>query len=191
MTIESLARRYAVALADVAVAQGAQGQDMQGEAQTVLDELNEWVKMIDESPLLSEVFKNPTIALADKESVLSQLIERSQVSRITANFLRVLLRNQRLSEIRQITEAYQLELDSRTDRVSAEVLTARPIGETEKEALISRLSQLTGKNVRLEHRIDESLIGGIVARIGSTIYDASVRSQLQQAKDFLVAARVN
>ncbi|MGH9899379.1 MAG: ATP synthase F1 subunit delta [Pyrinomonadaceae bacterium] len=183
MSMQSLARRYGVALADVAITRS--------EEQTVLAELNEWVKMIDESALLAETFKNPTLALADKESALNQLIERSMTSQITANFLRVLLRNQRLPEIKQITERYRLELDSRTNRVSAEISTARPIGEAEKEVLISRLSQLTGKEVRLEHKIDESLIGGIVTRIGSTIYDASVKSQLQQAKDFLLSARVN
>lgn len=169
-----MARRYAVALADVV--------KRQGEAQEVQADLTGWAALLDENPNLREVFRNPTVAYDAKHKVLRTLITRTRVRPTTANFLQVLLRNQRLTDLSEINRSFARVLDERAGVVSAQVTTARPVAPREQEALRGRLALLTGQSVRLQFAVDEELIGGIVTRIGSTVYDGSVRTQLQQIK---------
>ncbi|HEX8456068.1 MAG TPA: ATP synthase F1 subunit delta [Pyrinomonadaceae bacterium] len=169
-----MARRYAAALADVVIAQG--------EAREVQDELNAWAQMLEDNPALLEVFRNPTIPYEQKRNVLGTLIARTRVRPTTANFLKVLLQNHRLTDLREINRQFASQLDERSGVVSAQVTTARVVPGEAKETLRARLGALTGKRVRLQFAVDEELIGGIVTRIGSTVYDGSVRTQLQQIK---------
>ena len=178
MSVQTVARRYATALADVVTARG--------EVQEVRQELDAWASMIQSNDQLLEVFRNPTIPYDQKRKVLSTLIARSRVRPTTANFLQVLLQNQRLADLGEINKRFAHVLDERSGVVSAQVTTARSVPRDAQEALRSKLASLTGKSVRLSFTTDETLIGGIVARIGSTIYDGSVRNQLQQVKERLV-----
>lgn len=173
-----VARRYATALADVVTASG--------EAQEVQKELVDWSEMMQSNEQLLEVFRNPTIPYDQKRKVLNTLIARTRVRPTTANFLQVLLQNQRLSELGEVNKRFAQILDERSGVVSAQVTTARPVPESSQEALSAKLTAMTGKSVRLSFTTDEDLIGGIVTRIGSTIYDGSVRNQLQQVKERLV-----
>jgi F-type H+-transporting ATPase subunit delta len=175
LSVQTVARRYAAALADV-VAAG-------GEARQVQEELSAWELMIRNNAQLQEVFSNPTIPYDQKRKVLSTLITRTRVRPVTANFLQVLLQNQRLTELGEVNKRFAHVLDERSGIVSAQVTTARPVPENSQQALRDKLTQLTGKQVRLSFMTDEELIGGIVTRIGSTVYDGSVRTQLQQVKE--------
>lgn len=177
MSIQAVARRYATALADVVTARG--------EAREVQSELSAWEQMMQSNPLLLEVFSNPTIPYEQKRNVLNALLARARVRPTTANFLQLLLQNQRLADLGEINRRFAQVLDERSGVVSAEVTTARPVPQASQEALRAKLAQLTGKNVRLSFTTDEELIGGMVTRIGSTIYDGSVRNQLQQVKEKL------
>ena len=177
MSVQTVARRYAAALADVVTAKG--------EAREVQEELSAWELMMRANPQLQEVFSNPTIPYEQKRKVLSTLIARSSVRQTTANFLQVLLQNHRLAELGEVNQRFAHVLDERAGVVSAQVTTARPVSEASQQALRAKLIELTGKDVRLSFATDEELIGGIVTRIGSTIYDGSVRSQLQQVKEKL------
>lgn len=177
MSVQTVARRYATALADVLMARG--------EAREVQQELTEWERMMQSNVQLSEVFRNPTIPYEQKQKVLAALISRARVRPVTANFLQVLLQNQRLSELSEVNKRLAQVLDERAGVVSADVTTARPVPPATQAALSEKLAKLTGKQVRLSFKTDEDLIGGIVTRIGSTIYDGSVRSQLQRAKESL------
>ena len=170
-----MARRYATALADVVTARGG--------AQEVQRELIAWEMMMQSNEQLLEVFRNPTIPYEQKRKVLNALISRALVRPTTANFLQVLLQNQRLADLNEVNKRFAQILDERSGVVSAEVTTARPIPQTSQDALRAKLTALTGKDVRLSFATDEELIGGIVTRIGSTIYDGSVRNQLQQVKE--------
>lgn len=170
-----MARRYATALADVVVARG--------EAQDVQRELAAWEEMTQSSEQLTEVFRNPTIPYEQKRKVLNTLIARTHVRQTTANFLQVLLQNQRLADLSEVNLRFAQILDERAGVVSAEVTTARPVPQASQETLRAKLTELTGKRVRLNFTTDEEIIGGIVTRIGSTIYDGSVRNQLQQVKE--------
>ena len=174
-----VARRYATALADVVTARG--------EAQEVKKELHDWQEMMQSNEQLLEVFRNPTIPYDQKRKVLNTLIARTRVRPTTANFLQVLLQNHRLAELSEVNKRFAQVLDERSGVVSAEVTTARPVSQSSQEALRAKLVGMTGKSVRLSFATDEELIGGIVTRIGSTIYDGSVRNQLQQVKEKMIS----
>ena len=175
MSVQTVARRYAAALADVVAERG--------EARQVQEELAAWELMIKNNAQLQEVLRNPTIPYDQKQKVLSTLIARTRVRPLTANFLQVLLQNQRLTELGEVNKRFAQVLDERSGVVSAEVRTARPVPESSQQALRDKLMALTGKQVRLSFATDAELIGGIVTRIGSTVYDGSVRTQLQQVKE--------
>ncbi|HEY3039767.1 MAG TPA: ATP synthase F1 subunit delta [Pyrinomonadaceae bacterium] len=172
MSSQAVARRYASALADVIIELG--------EEAPVQQELAAWEEMIIGSGPLLEAFSNPTVAYQQKAKVLDELIGRTKVRPTTANFLRILLRNQRLAELPQVNAKLAQILDERSGVVSAKVISARPVSERIKTSLEEKLAQLTGKRIRLSFDTDETLIGGIVTRIGSTIYDGSVRNQLER-----------
>jgi F-type H+-transporting ATPase subunit delta len=172
LSLQTVARRYATALADVAIERR--------EEREVQNELDQWAEMIEAHPQLKEVFANPTVVYDHKRKVLEDLISRTRVRETTASFLRVLLKNQRLSQLRDIVERFGQVLDERGGVVAAHVTTARPIPEDLKNSLHESLAAATGRKVRLSFATDESIIGGLVARIGSTIFDGSVQSQLDR-----------
>jgi F-type H+-transporting ATPase subunit delta len=175
MSVQTVARRYASALADVALERG--------EAREVQEELVAWEKMFQASPMLPELFRNPTIALDKKRAVLNKLIERAKPRPTTANFLKVLLQNQRLTELGEINQKFTEILDVRAGMVAAIVTTARSVPENARQQLHAKLLSLTGKKVRIDFTTDPDLIGGLVTRIGSTVYDGSVRNHLQLIKE--------
>ena len=172
MSLQTVARRYATALADVAIDRR--------EEREVQNELDQWAEMIEAHPQLKEVFANPTIVYDHKRKLLEDLIARSRVRETTASFLRVLLKNQRLSQLRGIVDRFGQVLDDRGGIVAAHVTTARPIPEDLRNSLHETLVAATGRKVRLNFTTDEAIIGGLVARIGSTIFDGSVQSQLDR-----------
>ena len=131
---------------------------------------------------LLEVFRNPTIPYEQKRKVLNTLIARTRVRPTTANFLQVLLQNHRLAELNEINKKFAQVFDERSGVVSAQVTTARTLPESTQETLRAQLGIMTGRKVRLDFAVDEDLIGGVMTRIGSTVYDGSVRTQLQQIK---------
>lgn len=178
MSIETVARRYAIALADVV--------SKNGETETVKTELKSWEQLINSSTELQSAFGNPSIPHPNKVGVLESLLQKVRPSKTTSNFLRILLRNNRLTDLGQINERFESELEERSGGVSAEVTSARALSDAEKAELQRSLAKLTGKQVKLNFEIDKDLIGGVVTRIGSTVYDGSVKTQLQNLKEQLI-----
>jgi len=174
MSVQTVARRYASALADVVLERG--------EAREVQEELLAWEKMFQASPVLPEVYRNPTIPLDKKRAVLNKLIDRSKPKPSTANFLKVLLQNQRLTDLGEINQKFAEILDLRAGMVAATVTTARTVPENAQQKLHTKLLSVTRKKVRINFMTDPELIGGLVTRIGSTVYDGSVRNHLQLIK---------
>lgn len=175
MSVQMIARRYASALADVIL--------QRGEAKEVQHELQQWEELLQTNAALQEVFRNPTIALDQKRAVLNKLIDRVKPRPTTTNFLKVLLQNHRLTELPEINRKLVGILDERAGMVAAIVTTARPVPDNIQRSLEQRLTTLTQKKVRLNFEQDPDLIGGLVTRIGSTVYDGSVRNQLQLFKE--------
>ncbi|MCW5961709.1 MAG: ATP synthase F1 subunit delta [Pyrinomonadaceae bacterium] len=178
MSVETVARRYAGALADVVL--------KTGESEIVKNELKSWGEMMSPGTELYKVFKNPSVAQASKEKLLSGLIAKAKPLKTTANFLKILLRNSRLTEISAINERFAEVLDERNGLISANVTSARPLSDAEKAELQANLANLTKKQVNLDFNIDENIISGVITRVGSTVYDGSVRTQLEELRNKLV-----
>jgi F-type H+-transporting ATPase subunit delta len=181
LSLQTVARRYATALADVAIERR--------EEREVQTELEQWASLLEANPQLKEVFANPTVAYDQKRTVLEELISRSRVRETTGSFLRVLLKNQRLSQLREVVVRFRAVLDERAGVVAANVTTARPIPEELKNTLHETLTAATGQKVQLSFTTDETIIGGLVARIGSTIFDGSVQSHLERLSEGLAGSK--
>jgi F-type H+-transporting ATPase subunit delta len=178
MSVETVARRYAIALADVVT--------KTGDAASIQTELKTWEAMMDSNASLHEVFGNPSIAHKSQEKVLESLIEKTKPSKTTANFLRVLLRNGRLTELGKINERLVSVLEERSGVVSADITSARSLSEAQKAELQTNLEKLTGKRIRANFETDENIIGGVITRIGSTVYDGSVKTKLEELKQQMI-----
>jgi F-type H+-transporting ATPase subunit delta len=178
MSVETIARRYAAALADIVLESG--------QTDTVKAELAGWNDIFATSGDLRNVFSNPAISHVSKEKLLESLISRSKPTKTTANFLRILLRNGRLTEISQINDRFDSVLQERSGIVAAEITTAREMPDSERSAFQANLEKLTGKRVTVSYSINEEIIGGVVTRIGSTVYDGSVKSKLESLKEQLI-----
>lgn len=178
MSRETIARRYSAALADVVIETG--------QTDTVKGELAGWTELFRSSEELQTVFSNPAIAHLGKEKVLEDLIARTKPSSATANFLRVLLQNGRLTEIGEINERFDAVLQERSGVVTAEIVSARELPENERTEFQSNLEKLTGKKVNISFAINTDIIGGVVTRSGSTVYDGSVKTKLENLREQLV-----
>ena len=177
MSTGTIARRYSVALADVVI--GA------GETEMVKSELASLGVMFDTNADLHNVFSSPAISQINKENVLNELLARAKPSKTTANFLKVLLQNSRLADLREINDRFAAELDRRGGIVSAQITSARELPQAEKMEFETNLEKITGKKVNIAFDVDENLIGGVITRIGSTLYDGSVKTKLENLKEQL------
>ena len=178
MSTETIARRYAVALADAVIGTG--------ETETVRREVAQCAELFATSADLQNVFTNPAITHANKEKVLEGLIAKIRPGKMTANFLRVLLKNSRLSELGEINDRFEAVLAERSGIVSAEIISARELPANERAEFEKNLERITGKKVNIAFAIDQNIIGGVVTRIGSTVFDGSVRTKLENLKEQLV-----
>jgi len=174
MPLSAVATRYANALADVVTAPGAAVQP-----QDALQQLRAFVATLASSPELHNALVTPAVPGSRKKAVVSRLAERLSMSRVARNFLYVLIDHRRIGSVAEIVDSFEQALDRRLGIERAEVLSASQLNDAQREAVRAKLAALTGKEVRMRFVIDGSLIGGIVARIGSTVYDGSVRGQLQ------------
>jgi F-type H+-transporting ATPase subunit delta len=178
MSVETVARRYAVALADIVL--------KNGETEVIKSELKTWEDLMKSNADLQTTFANPAINSLNKEKILGSLLEKTKPSKTTANFLRVLLQNSRLAELGEINEKFAAVLEERSGVISANITSSRPLSDGEKAELQANLAKMTGKSVNLNFDIDENIIGGVVARVGSTVYDGSVKTQLENLKNQLI-----
>jgi F-type H+-transporting ATPase subunit delta len=178
MANETIARRYATALADVVLSSG--------DTESVKNELAMFSQLFLANEDLQTVFGNPAIPAVNKEKVLNSLVEKAKPSKTTANFLRVLLRNGRLTDLAAVNERFDSVLQERRNIVSAEIVSARELPADERREFELSLEKLTGKEININFAVDPDLIGGVVTRIGSTVYDGSVRTKLENLKEQLV-----
>lgn len=180
MSIETIARRYGSALADVVL--------KNNEAEAVAAELKAWEKLFTANPELSLAFGNPAIGHMAKERVLEELIRRAKPLRTTANFLRVLLKNNRLIHLAAINQRFAAILEERRGVIPARIIAARELSDAQRNGLRAALEHLTGKSVKLDFRVEEEIIGGVIARLGSTVFDGSVKTKLRELHTQLVGA---
>jgi F-type H+-transporting ATPase subunit delta len=181
MISASIVSRYANALVDVVT--GPKGMD----AAQATQQLRAFEAILTRSLELQTALASPAVAPARKRSVVSKLAERLGLARIVRNFLMVLTDHRRIAALSQVIDAFEVHLDERLGFVRAELRTASELDERHKTALVDRLSKFAGKKIRPRFAVDPDLIGGVVARIGSTLYDGSVRGELDSLARRLAA----
>jgi F-type H+-transporting ATPase subunit delta len=176
--------RYARALAAVV-------DEQKLDRTAVQSQLADFAATLSESHELREVLENPSIPEAQKLKVLDALAGRLGMSGAVRNFIAVVTHHGRLPELNDIVSAYHDEADQESHIAEAEITTARPLDPGDKAVLEQQVAQLAGgAQVRATYYEDASLLGGAVVRLGSTVYDGSIRAQLQQMKQRLIAAQV-
>lgn len=176
--------RYARALDEVVTEKQLNRDDVQRQ-------LRDFQATYAESAPLREVMENPSIPQEQKVRVLDSMAARLGMNGTVRNFVSVVISHERLHELNEIVEAY-LELADRDSGVAeAEVTSARPLNEGDRRAMETSISQLAGTSrVRATYREDAALLGGAIVKVGSTVYDGSVRGQLEQMKRRMTAAAV-
>ncbi|HTW66656.1 MAG TPA: ATP synthase F1 subunit delta [Bryobacteraceae bacterium] len=170
----ALANRYARALVDVVMAPGSALKP-----EDAVKQLRDVDALFEESADLRNAMLTPAIQNSRKRAVLAKLLAREGSSPLIRNFTYVLLDHRRIGIVGEIREAFERQVDERLGFARAEVVSAVALDESSTASLASELSRVTGRRMRLNFRIDPALIGGVVARIGSTVYDGSVRGELR------------
>ena len=173
MTLSAVATRYANALADVVTAAGSALSP-----RDAVSELRAFAAALDGSTELRNALVTPAVPVGRKRAVVGRIAEILKLSRISLNFLYVLIDHRRIAALSGIIDSFELIVDDRLGFARADVSAARDMAEPQRAALTSKLERLTGRRIRMRFAVDERLIGGVVARIGSTVYDGSVRGQL-------------
>jgi F-type H+-transporting ATPase subunit delta len=176
------AARYARALADVVL-------NAKLNTTEVEQQLEDFAATFAGSKDLRELLLNPSISAQKRVAILDKINSRVGCGSQVRNFLAVLIRHERLGALGEILEEYRLEMNRRLSISDAEVVTARPLENQERAELEGQVAVLAGHNkVNATFREDKSLIGGAIVRIGSTIYDGSVRGRLERLKERLVSS---
>jgi F-type H+-transporting ATPase subunit delta len=172
--------RYARAFVDVVYDQKLDGA-------TLIAQLCSLVDLVKSSADLRHVWENPAIPAEQKRNLLDAIVARENVARQVRNLLAVLIDHRRIAALPEIARQIQLEMDRRLGLAEAEITSARSLDDAERADMELQLQRLTGKKVRAHYTLDAKLLGGAVVRLGSTIYDGSVRGQLRRMKEQLVA----
>jgi F-type H+-transporting ATPase subunit delta len=176
-----LARRYAKSAIDLAKEAGI--------LKEVGDDLDRIAELFAQSHELVNVFSDPTIASVAKEKLLAEVLAKGGVQDLTLKFIHVVLLKGRILGIGEIASTYRDILDQMENRIRARVVTAARLSDKEQSRISDALSKISGKEVALEVEVDESLLGGVVAYMGSLVYDGSIKNQLTQIKDNLSKGR--
>ena len=154
----------------------------------VQQQLDDFSKTLAGSRELREVLMNPSIANEQKMKVLDAIAGRIGMFPQVRNFLAVVMDHQRLAELDEILAEYHTIADEQSHMAEAEITSARPLNDQDRAELEAQVARLAGGRVRTTYHQDATLLGGAVVRIGSTVYDGSIRAQLQQLKQRLVNA---
>jgi F-type H+-transporting ATPase subunit delta len=178
VTNKTAAIRYARALLDVAVKEKADLEQIEAE-------LSQFADLFAQYPQLEKVLLNPAVPVPRKRAAVSDLLGRTNFSPIVSKLIALLADRDRLVLVPELLAAYRDRLLDYRNVVRAMVTTAAPLDAPRTQAIQQGLARLTGRTVTLTTNVDPSIIGGLVARIGSTVYDGSVTRQLARMKERL------
>lgn len=179
MSARASASRYARALLDVAIDQQV--------TERVAQDLDGFAALVDGNAELRAALANPAVPVAGKAALVAALAARAGACDTVANLLRLLAERNRLTLIAEVRDAYHARLMEHQGVIEAEITTAVALEPARVDALRERLARVTGRDVTMTARTDASLVGGAVARVGSTVYDGSLATQLAKMKTRLGA----
>ncbi len=172
--------RYAGAFADVVTAAKL-------DAAAIDQKLTDFLATWQGSSELREFFENPSITVNDKVSILDKLNVKLGMQKELRNLIAVLISHNRIAHVSEVADAYRRLLQEQMGIHPAEIVTARELDAKEREALLAEVGKLAGGKVEANFKLDASILGGTVVRIGSTVYDGSVRGRLDRLRDALIA----
>jgi F-type H+-transporting ATPase subunit delta len=175
----AVSSRYAAALADVALEQKS--------ADRVKRDLTAFTNAYDSSADLRTSLESPAVGREAKLQVVQKIAARMDLAPAVRNFLCVLVDNRRTEMLGEIQQAFQLELNARLGIAEADVTSSRELSAEERKQLTAALENRSGKKIEARFHEDQSLVGGAVVRVGSTVYDGSVREQLTRLREQLEA----
>jgi F-type H+-transporting ATPase subunit delta len=179
-----VASRYAKALVDVLAAPGRPESDFA----SALEQLRAIQGVITGSVDLRNALLSPAVSPARKRAVMAKLLEPLRLSRPVRNFLFIVIDHRRVAEFPTIVEAFEALLDARLGYIRGNVASAQPLADEQQAKLETEISRVAGKKAILRFSTDSALVAGVVARIGSTVYDGSVRGQLDRLRVMLAKA---
>ncbi len=178
MTSRTAAARYARALLDVATKESA-------DLDKIARELDEVVAFFGQQTALERLLLNPAVPAPRKRAAMEQITRLSQQTPNVSKLLVLLAERDRLGLLKEIAAAYHGFLADRQNVVRAEVTSAEPLSSQRSAAIERKLAAVTGKTVAMTTKVNKDLIGGVVARVGGTVYDASIATQLRKIRDRL------
>ena len=172
----SVATTYARAFADVVLSHRL-------DAQRAIGGLRQIAAWMTDSAELRRVWENPAVPADQKRTVLDVIVERDGIDKPVRNLVAVLIDHRRVQFLGRIVEQFKKELDARMGIAEAQITSARELGDAEKRSLEAQIEKVTGKKVHAHFALDAALLGGAVVRVGSTIYDGSVKGQLEKIRE--------
>jgi F-type H+-transporting ATPase subunit delta len=175
--MRSSAARYARALLDVAI--------KESDPERAEQELAAFVELVHQHPDLQRALANPVVSAADKRAVVQQILDRQQPTSPAGKLVLLLASRGRLALLPDLLDVYRERLMEHRNVLRAEVTTASALSSERAAQLQQRLAKATGRVVTLTTKVDATIIGGVVTRIGSTVYDGSVATQLAKVRDRL------
>jgi F-type H+-transporting ATPase subunit delta len=176
----AFASRYARAFADVVTSAKL-------DTAAIDQQLNDFLATWDGSTELRDLFSNPAVPAPQKVAILDKMNAKLGLRRELRNLLAVLINNDRIAHIHEVADAYRAELQQRQGIRQAEIVTARELNENERGSLLVGVGKLAGAEIWATFKLDESILGGAVVRIGSTVYDGSLRGRLDRLREALIA----
>ena len=172
---------YARALADVVI-------DRKLDADRVSGELNSVETFLRESADLRTIWDTPSVSSEQKLKLLDAIAKKARLLPEIRNFTAVLISNGRINAFAQIAREAIVQINEQLGIADAEIVSMRELGAEEKRRLEAQVAKATGKELRVRYSLDEGLMGGVLVKVGSTVYDGSVRGQLQRIREQLVAS---
>jgi len=139
--------------------------------------------LLTESSDLRRVWENPAVPADQKRNLLDAIVHREGIEHHVRNLIAVLIDHRRVQFLGRIIEQLKKELDARMGFAEAHITSARELGDAEKRGLEAQIEKVTGKKVHAQFGLDAALLGGAVVRVGSTIYDGSVKGQLEKIRE--------
>jgi F-type H+-transporting ATPase subunit delta len=170
----SMAGRYAAALFELA--------KEQRQLEQVERDVGTFQSMLDGSDDLRRLVRSPVISADDQAKALAAILEKAGISGLTGNFLKLIARNRRLFAAADMLKGFRTLLARERGEVSADVASAHPLTPEQMQLLSDTLRTSIGKNVRIDTRVDPSLLGGLIVKIGSRMIDSSLRTKLNNLK---------
>ncbi|MFO7569809.1 MAG: F0F1 ATP synthase subunit delta [Smithellaceae bacterium] len=179
--ISNISKRYARAFFEIA--------EEEKKLEQYYAELRQFSSMVDQNETLREFLANPIFEQDNKKKVLEQLIAKMQLSAMTVNFLKLLVDKKRIDVLSDIEACYRQLMDESLRKIRVNLKTAFPLSQETQDYINASLEKVTGRTIEMTVEKDDSLLGGIVIGVGDTLYDGSIRNQLNNMRNLLGEAR--